>query len=77
MKEKRKKDSNDTGMNGKFLYAPPAGGPGGNTSTYYQQLPINVILSRLQVQPLIEKDSPEPHVPDIIFQSKRLARLQQ
>jgi hypothetical protein len=47
--------------------------------THYQQLPIKVKLSRLQVQPLIEKGNHdhELHVPGIIFQSNRLAHLRQ
>lgn len=71
------KESYNTEMNGKFQQPPPAGGPGDNISSHYQQLPINVILSRLQVQPLIEEHSQrhELHVPVYIFQNKRLALL--
>ncbi|WP_207514947.1 hypothetical protein [Longitalea luteola] len=68
------KKYNKTDINGKFQSFPPAGGPGGNIFTHNQQLPINAILSRLQVQPLIEKGSQhhELHAPVIIFQQNGL-----
>jgi len=51
------KEFNNTDMNSKVQYSPPAGGAGGNyrTFSHYQQLPITVFVSRLKVQPLIEK----------------------
>jgi hypothetical protein len=48
------KESNDADMSGKVQHSPPAGGPG-DILTHYQQLTINVFVSRLMVQPLIEK----------------------
>jgi len=44
----------NTDMIGKVQYAPSAGGSGG-ILTHYQQLSIKVFVSRLMVQPLIEK----------------------
>jgi hypothetical protein len=45
--------------------------------THYQQLPINVILSHLQVQPLIEKGSQdhELHVPVLNFSKQSVSAL--
>jgi hypothetical protein len=51
-KRKKMKESNNADMSGKVQH-PPLGV--GGILTYYQQLPIKVKLSRLVVQPLIEK----------------------
>jgi hypothetical protein len=48
------KESNDADMSGKVQHSPPAGGSEG-ILTHYQQLSIKVFVSRLMVQPLIEK----------------------
>jgi hypothetical protein len=70
------KESNNADMSGKVQHPPLEVGA---ILTHYQQLPIKVKLSRLQVQPLIEKGNHdhELHVPGIIFQSNRLAHLRQ
>ena len=49
------KEYSNTNVTGKVHCTPPAGGPGDNISTYYQQLPIKVKLLRLQVHKFIEK----------------------
>ncbi|WP_407748347.1 hypothetical protein [Niastella sp.] len=53
-KRKEMKELSNTGISGKVQYAPPSDGSGG-ILTDYQQLPIKVFVSRLMVQPLIEK----------------------
>lgn len=72
---KKMKESSNADMSGKVQY-PPLGA--GGILTHYQQLPIKVKLSRLQVQPLIEKVTRFMNLMYTVntFQYNRLALLQ-
>jgi hypothetical protein len=71
---KKMKESNKAHMSCKLQHPPPTVG---GIYTHYQQLPIKVKLSRLQVQPLIEKATRSMSFMYLVntFQYNRLALL--
>jgi hypothetical protein len=73
---KKMKESNKADMSCTVQHAPLTGGV--DILTHYQQLPIKVKLSRLQVQPLIEKATRFMSFMYLVspFQHNRLALLQ-